>query len=107
MFSRPIDSGPTPFGDIYLSRSPDLIHWGRHPFVMGVLGGWESTKVGAGYIPIETTEDWLMFYHGVLTSCNRFVYSFTAFLLDLDQPWKVIYLCISYLLSLQRLLRVC
>ena len=31
-----------------------------------------------------------MIYHGVLTSCNGFVYSFGAALLDLDEPWKVI-----------------
>jgi len=42
-----------------------------------------------------------MFYHGVLTSCNGFVYSFGAALLDLDQPWKVIHRGESYLLSPQ------
>ncbi len=101
MFSRPSDNGHTPFGDIYLSRSPDLLHWGRHRFVMGTRGGWESTKVGAGPVPIETPRGWLMFYHGVLTSCNGFVYSFGAALLDLDQPWKVIRRGTSYLLSPQ------
>jgi beta-1,4-mannooligosaccharide/beta-1,4-mannosyl-N-acetylglucosamine phosphorylase len=66
---------------------------------MGVRGGWESTKVGAGPVPIETDEGWLLFYHGVLTSCNGFVYSFGAALLDLDEPWKVIRRGDSYLLS--------
>ncbi|NMD30637.1 MAG: glycosidase, partial [Chloroflexi bacterium] len=56
------------------------------------------TKIGAGPIPIETPEGWLMIYHGVLTSCNGFVYSFGAALLDLDQPWKVIHRTKSYLL---------
>ena len=42
-----------------------------------------------------------MFYHGVLTSCNGFVYSFGAALLDLEQPWKVLYRGDSYLLSPQ------
>ena len=73
MLSRPSDNGHTPFGDIYLSRSPDLIHWGKHRFVMGVKDGWQSTKIGAGPVPIETSEGWLMIYHGVLTSCNGFV----------------------------------
>src|SRR3989304_10124419 len=76
--NRPSDNGHTPFGDIYLSRSSDLIHWGEHRFVMGVRGGWQSTKIGAGPVPIETPEGWLLFYHGVLTSCNGFVYSFGA-----------------------------
>jgi len=101
MLSRPSDNGHTPFGDIYLSQSLDMIHWGEHRYVMGTKGGWQSTKVGAGPIPIETPEGWLMFYHGVLTSCNGFVYSWSAALLDLDKPWKVIYRAASYLLSPQ------
>jgi beta-1,4-mannooligosaccharide/beta-1,4-mannosyl-N-acetylglucosamine phosphorylase len=103
MFSRPSDNGHTPFGDIYISQSPDLLHWGEHRFVMGTKGGWQSTKIGAGPVPIETPEGWLLFYHGVLTSCNGFVYSFSAALLDLDQPWKVIARGASYLLSPQTL----
>ena len=74
-------------------------YWGKHRFVMAPRGGWQSTKVGAGPIPIETTEGWLMFYHGVLTSCNGFEYSFGAALLDLDKPWKVMYRTQPYLLA--------
>jgi beta-1,4-mannooligosaccharide/beta-1,4-mannosyl-N-acetylglucosamine phosphorylase len=103
MLSRPSDRGHTPFGDIYYSESPDMTHWGRHRLVMGTTGGWQSTKIGAGPIPIETTEGWLLIYHGVLTSCNGFVYSMGAALLDLDQPWKVIYRTAPYLMSPQRL----
>jgi beta-1,4-mannooligosaccharide/beta-1,4-mannosyl-N-acetylglucosamine phosphorylase len=101
MLSRPSDNGHTPFGDIYLSMSPDMVHWGEHRYVMGTKGGWQATKVGAGPVPIETPEGWLLFYHGVLTSCNGFVYSFGAALLDLDKPWKVIYRGSTYLLSPQ------
>lgn len=103
MLSRPSDNGHTPFGDIFLSQSPDMVHWGEHRFVMGVAGGWQSTKIGAGPIPIETPEGWLLFYHGVLTSCNGFVYSFGAALLDLEEPWKVIHRGDSYLLSPQKI----
>jgi beta-1,4-mannooligosaccharide/beta-1,4-mannosyl-N-acetylglucosamine phosphorylase len=101
MLSRPSDNGHTPFGNIYLSMSPDMQFWGRHRFVMGTAGGWQSTKIGAGPIPIETTEGWLLIYHGVLTSCNGFVYSAGAALLDLDQPWKVIARTSPYILSPQ------
>lgn len=101
MLSRPSDNGHTPFGDIYCSESPDMIHWGRHRFVMGTTTGWQATKIGAGPIPIETTEGWLLIYHGVLTSCNGFVYSFGAALLDLYQPWKVIARGAPYLLAPQ------
>lgn len=103
MLSRPSDSGHTPFGDIYYSESPDMEFWGKHRHVMAPRGGWESTKIGAGPIPIETSEGWLMIYHGVLTSCNGFVYSFSTALLDLEQPWKVIARCKEYLLSPQTL----
>ena len=103
MLSRPSDNGHTPFGDIFVSSSPDMIHWGGHRHVMKPNGGWQSTKIGAGPIPIETRDGWLMIYHGVLTSCNGFVYSFGAALLDLDEPWKVRYRTEPYLLSPQEL----
>lgn len=102
MLSRPSDNGHTPFGDIFYSESPDMVHWGRHRLVMRPTGGWQSTKIGAGPVPIETSEGWLLLYHGVLTSCNGFVYSFGAALLDLEQPWRVIHRTAPYLLSPQR-----
>lgn len=101
MLSRPSDTGHTPFGDIFISQSPDMVYWGKHRHVMGPRGGWQATKIGAGPIPIETDEGWLMIYHGVLTSCNGFVYSFGAALLDLEEPWKVIRRSRDYLLSPQ------
>ncbi|MBR6718447.1 MAG: glycoside hydrolase family 130 protein [Oscillospiraceae bacterium] len=102
MLSRPSDSGHTPFGDIFLSQSPDLVYWGKHRHVMAPRKGWESTKIGAGPVPIETERGWLLFYHGVLTSCNGFVYSFGAALLDREEPWKVLRRGSEYLLSPQR-----
>jgi beta-1,4-mannooligosaccharide/beta-1,4-mannosyl-N-acetylglucosamine phosphorylase len=102
LLSRPSDSGHTPFGEIYLSRSYDLIHWGRHRHVMSPIkqeNGWQSTKIGAGPAPIETSEGWLLIYHGVVTTCNGFVYSAGAALLDLDEPWKVIARSDPYLLT--------
>ena len=45
---------------------------------------------------------WLVLYHGVLTSCNGFVYSVLgAALLDLDEPWRVIARGSGYLLAPQ------
>jgi beta-1,4-mannooligosaccharide/beta-1,4-mannosyl-N-acetylglucosamine phosphorylase len=102
MLSRPSDTGHTAFGDIFYSESPDLVHWGRHRHVMSPRPlTWQSTKVGAGPTPIETEEGWLLLYHGVLTSCNGFVYSMGAALLDLDEPWTVIARGRDYLLSPQ------
>jgi len=70
---------------------------------MSPNGGWQSTKIGAGPTPIETREGWLLIYHGVLTSCNGFVYSAGAALLDLEKPWKVMYRTSPYILSPQEL----
>ena len=99
MLHRPSDLGHTPFGDIYYASSPDLVHWGRHRFVFGPRGGWQSTKVGAGPAPIETDEGWLLIYHGVRTSCSGYVYSVGAAILDIEKPWKVRYRTRSYLLA--------
>lgn len=101
LLSRPSDTGHTPFGNIFISESPDMVHWGNHKFVMGNggKGWWQGTKIGAGPVPIETSEGWLMFYHGVSNTCNGFVYSIGAVLLDIDKPWKVLYRCGNYLLT--------
>jgi beta-1,4-mannooligosaccharide/beta-1,4-mannosyl-N-acetylglucosamine phosphorylase len=103
MLSRPSDHGHTPFGDIFYSESPDMAHWGHHRFVMGTKPGWQCTKIGAGPVPIETTEGWLLIYHGVLTSCNGYVYNAGVALLDLDKPWKVLYRGAPYILAPQKL----
>lgn len=101
LLSRPSDSGHTPFGDIFVSESSDMVHWGRHRRVMakGGSGWWQSVKIGAGPIPIETNEGWLLIYHGVSGTCNGFVYSMGAALLDLENPSKVLYRTRDYLLT--------
>jgi beta-1,4-mannooligosaccharide/beta-1,4-mannosyl-N-acetylglucosamine phosphorylase len=101
MLSRPSDTGHTPFGDIVLSYSPDLTYWGKHRHVMasGGKNWWQATKIGAGPVPIETREGWLLLYHGVTTTCNGFVYSMGAALLDLDEPSRVLYRTRDYILT--------
>lgn len=99
MLSRPSDNGHTPFGNIYYSESPDLEYWGHHKLVMETTQGWQSLKIGAGPVPIETTQGWLVIYHGVLLSCNGYVYSAGAAILDTDEPWKVKYRCKPYIIA--------
>lgn len=100
MLSRPSDSGHTPFGDIFLSESPDLKYWGCHRHVMGrSTEWWESLKIGGGAAPIETSEGWLLFYHGVAGTCNGYVYSIGGAILDRDEPSRVKYRCENYLLT--------
>lgn len=103
LLSRPSDNGHTPFGDIFLSFSPDMKYWGEHRHVMSPMpfeqSAWQCTKVGAGSVPILTEEGWLMFYHGVITTCNGYRYSMGAVLLDKDEPWKVLRRSKDYLLA--------
>lgn len=71
MLSRPSDSGHTPFGDIFISESPDMEYWGKHRHVMGKGSEWwQNVKIGGGAAPIETSEGWLLFYHGVTGTCK-------------------------------------
>ncbi len=103
MLSRPSDTGHTKFGDIFISRSSDLEYWGHHRFVMGTFNNdasaWQSTKIGPGPCPIETDEGWLLIYHGVLNTCNGFVYRIGAAILDIDDPSKVKYRSKFYILA--------
>lgn len=100
MLSRPSDSGHTPFGDIFLSQSPDMEFWGRHRHVMGKSDRWwENVKIGGGAAPIETDEGWLLFYHGVTGTCNGYVYSIGGAILDKDEPSRVRYRCSDFLLT--------
>ncbi|MBE7640662.1 MULTISPECIES: glycoside hydrolase family 130 protein [Salegentibacter] len=103
MLSRPSDNGHTPFGDIYISYSPDMKYWGEHRCVMKVSpfedSAWQCTKIGAGPVPILTKEGWLLFYHGVINTCNGFRYSVGAAILDENEPDKVKYRSQPYLLA--------
>lgn len=99
MLSRPSGPGHNPYGVIFYSESPDMIHWGKHRLVMKSVGGWQGAKIGPGPNPIETSEGWLSIYHGVVISCSGFVYYGGAALLDLDEPWKVIARSGPYILN--------
>lgn len=100
MLSRPCDNGHTAFGDIFISESPDMIYWGKHRHVMGKSENWwENLKIGGGAAPIETDKGWLLFYHGVVNTCNGYVYSIGAAILDKDEPSKVLHRCSRYILA--------
>ena len=103
MLSRPSDNGHTPFGDIYISFSPDMKYWGEHRCVMKVTpfvnSAWQSTKIGAGPVPILTNDGWLLFYHGVISTCNGFRYSIGAAILDENNPEIVKFRTQPYLLA--------
>ena len=41
----------------------------------------------------------MLIYHGVINTCNGYVYRIGAALLDIDEPWKVKYRGKDYLLA--------
>jgi len=84
---RPASSG-IGSNDIWVSRSPDLLHWGDHECLARVRPGmWDSARIGAGAAPIRTTAGWLEIYHGA-DARNR--YCLGALLLDGENPARVI-----------------
>jgi predicted GH43/DUF377 family glycosyl hydrolase len=50
----------------------------------------EVSYIGGGCPPVETTQGWLLIYHGVYDTVKGYVYSACAALLDLDDPQKEI-----------------
>jgi predicted GH43/DUF377 family glycosyl hydrolase len=50
---------------------------------------WDNQRVGLGTPPIETSEGWLIIYHGVRQTAAGALYRVGLALLDLDAPWKV------------------
>lgn len=73
---------------IWLASSPDAIHWGNHRCIIKTRkDSWDSARVGAGAAPIKTARGWLEIYHG---ANHQHQYCLGAFLLDMDDPSKVI-----------------
>lgn len=92
-------AGTGSFGSIWLTSSPDLIHWGCcRPVLPPGYAKWNGTKIGATP-PIKTAAGWLTIVHGVRTPCDGPRYYISAVLLDLKQPWKVRGKMHSYLLA--------
>lgn len=86
-------------GDIWISSSPDLIHWGGfRPLLAANYRFWNVQKIGPTP-PIKTGKGWLDIIHGVFTPAGGTYYYIGAILLDLDEPWKIIGKTNSYILG--------
>ncbi|MEO6547000.1 MAG: glycoside hydrolase family 130 protein [Ferruginibacter sp.] len=73
---------------IWLAESPDGIHWGNHRCIIKTReNAWDSARIGAGAAPIKTEHGWLEIYHG---ANHQHQYCLGAFLLDLEDPSKVL-----------------
>lgn len=76
---------------IWISYSPDLIHWGQSKVIMKpVTYHWDEMKIGPGAPPIKTVEGWLSIYHGVFPTMDGSVYRLGAALHKLDDPSQLI-----------------
>jgi predicted GH43/DUF377 family glycosyl hydrolase len=74
--------------EIWISQSPDLIHWGNYKCLTGPLPGtWESDKIGNSSTPVKTKDGWLMLYHGVRGFGITSTYRIGVMLMDLEKPW--------------------
>lgn len=78
-------------GNIWLSFSPDLIHWGDSYEVLDTrsLWNWAISGLGPSTVPVRTEEGWLIIFHGIMNNCTTREYSVGAALLDLEKPWIV------------------
>ena len=73
---------------IWISESPDALHWGNHRCIARSRDGyWDSARVGAGGAPVRTSEGWLEIYHG---ADENHRYCLGALLLDIDNPSLVL-----------------
>jgi predicted GH43/DUF377 family glycosyl hydrolase len=93
LLHRPVASGAHGEApNIWLSYSPDLVHWGDHRIVIEARrsGNWDREKVGLGPPPLETPSGWLVLFHGVKATAAGSLYRVGVALLDLDQPSVVL-----------------
>ncbi len=76
---------------IWISYSPDLIHWGDSKLIMKPLPyHWDQMKIGPGATPFETSKGWLHIYHGVFETMDGAIYRLGVALHDLHDPSKVL-----------------
>jgi predicted GH43/DUF377 family glycosyl hydrolase len=85
----------TPFcrPEMWIARSPDLIHWGRHDCLHGGGAEWETGRVGAGTPPVRVDTGWLEIYHGNRKPTRAGevgMYSTGVLLLDVDNPARIL-----------------
>jgi beta-1,2-mannobiose phosphorylase / 1,2-beta-oligomannan phosphorylase len=85
----------TPFcrPEMWVARSPDLVHWGRHECLHAGGSEWESGRVGAGPPPVRTADGWLEIYHGNRRPTRPGEvgkYSTAALLLDPKDPARIL-----------------
>lgn len=85
---------------IWLSWSPDLVHWGEAvPVIQPVPYHWDEMKIGPGATPIRTEKGWLNIYHGVFHTMDGAVYRLGVALHDLKDPANVLGVADEWILA--------
>lgn len=85
---------------IWISYSPDLIHWGKSRVVMKPAPyHWDQMKIGPGATPIETAKGWLNIYHGVFTTMDGAIYRLGCALHDIHDPAKILGIADDWILQ--------
>ena len=76
---------------IWISYSPDLVHWGGSRIVIKPLPyHWDEMKVGPGAPPFETPAGWMNLFHGAFQTMDGAVYRIGAALHDLEDPARLV-----------------
>jgi predicted GH43/DUF377 family glycosyl hydrolase len=85
---------------IWLSWSPDLVHWGEsEPVINPVAYHWDQMKIGPGATPIKTSDGWLNIYHGVFPTMDGSVYRLGVALHDIADPATVLGVADDWIVS--------
>ncbi|MFA6222318.1 MAG: glycosidase [Desulfomonilaceae bacterium] len=92
MLHRPVPSIEESGKHIWISFSPDLKHWGDHQVVLTARNGgwWDANKIGLSTPPLETSEGWLILYHGVKETVSGSIYRLGLALLDREDPSRAL-----------------
>lgn len=98
-FERPFLSGSPKFS-MWLSYSPDLVHWGDSAIVLPAANvPFANNKIGPAAPPVKTPQGWLTLFHAVEIQETDFdawqrnwnkCYYGGIMLLDLEDPSKII-----------------
>lgn len=76
---------------IWMSFSPDLIHWGNSLVVITPLSyHWDELKIGPGAPPFRTPRGWLNIFHGVFQTMAGAVYRLGVALHHPQEPWRLL-----------------
>jgi len=82
LINRPIVEGRA---DIWISFSKDLKFWGKdRVLILARNRTWDFNRVGLGPPPIETSDGWLIIYHGARDTASGTIYRVGLVLLDLE-----------------------